>query len=148
MQASMGLVQLDKLPSIIEKRTHNFNRLYDVFSKYGDKFVLPKATDGADPSWFAFPLTVKDNADFKRTEFTMYMEDNKVQTRNYFGGNILLQPAYSHLCEGDPVKDYPIATKATTNTFFLGTSPIITDEQIDYIDSVVTKFFADRGSLH
>lgn len=148
MQASMGLVQLDKLPAIIEKRKHNFNRLYGVFSKYGDKFILPKATDGADPSWFAFPLTVKDNADFKRTEFTMYMEDNKVQTRNYFGGNILLQPAYSHLCEGDPVKDYPIATKATTNTFFLGTSPIITDEQIDYIDSVVTKFFADRGSLH
>jgi len=72
---------------------------------------------------------------------TMFIEDHKIQTRNYFGGNILLQPAYAHLAEGDPVTKYPNATTATTNTFFLGTSPVVTDEQIDYISTVIDKFF-------
>lgn len=140
LQAAMGLVQLDKLDTIIEKRKHNYRRLYSIFSKYRDKFMLPHATDGADPAWFAFPITVKDGAGFKRTELTMFLEEHKIQTRNYFGGNILLQPGYSHLSEGDPIKAYPNATKATTNTFFLGTSPVIQDEHIDYIETILSKF--------
>lgn len=144
LQAAMGLVQLDKLDTIIEKRKHNYRRLYSVFSKYSDKFMLPVATEGADPAWFAFPVTVKDNAGFKRTELTMFFEEHKIQTRNYFGGNILLQPGYVHLCNGDPLKMYPNATKATTNTFFLGTSPVILDEHIDYIETILDKFFESR----
>ncbi len=140
LQAAIGLVQLEKLDSIIVKRKHNYKRLMEVFSRYEDKFVLPRATEGADPAWFAFPVTVKDGAGFKRTELTMFMEDNKVQTRNFFGGNILLQPGYAHLSNGDPVKEYPNATKATTNTFFLGVSPVITDEQLDYIQGVLDLF--------
>jgi CDP-6-deoxy-D-xylo-4-hexulose-3-dehydrase len=145
LQASMGLVQLEKLDQIIEKRKHNYKRLNSIFEKYEDIFILPKATEGADPAWFAFPITVKDNAGFKRTELTMFMEDSKIQTRNYFGGNILLQPAYAHLAIGDPVTKYPCATKATTNTFFLGTSPVITDEQLDYIETVLHRFIAKQG---
>jgi CDP-6-deoxy-D-xylo-4-hexulose-3-dehydrase len=144
LQAAMGLVQLEKLDTIIEKRKHNYRRLYSVFSKHRDKFVLPVATEGADPAWFAFPVTVKDNAGFKRTELTMFFEEHKIQTRNYFGGNILLQPGYVHLCNGDPLKMYPNATKATTNTFFLGTSPVILDEHIDYIETILDKFFESR----
>jgi CDP-6-deoxy-D-xylo-4-hexulose-3-dehydrase len=140
LQAAIGLVQLEKLDSIIVKRKHNYKRLMEVFSRYEDKFVLPRATEGADPAWFAFPVTVKDGVGFKRTELTMFMEDNKVQTRNFFGGNILLQPGYAHLSNGDPVKAYPNATKATTNTFFLGVSPVITDEQLDYIQGVLDLF--------
>ena len=145
LQASMGLVQLEKLDLIIGKRKGNYDRLYKAFSKHEDKFILPKATEGSDPSWFAFPVTVKDNAGFKRTELTMYIEDHKIQTRNFFGGNILLQPAYSHLAVGDPITLYPNATKATTNTFFLGTSPVISDEQIDYIETVVDKFVKEKN---
>jgi CDP-6-deoxy-D-xylo-4-hexulose-3-dehydrase len=144
LQAAMGLVQLDKLDTIIEKRKHNYRRLYSVFSKYADEFMLPHATDGADPAWFAFPVTVKDGVGFKRTELTMFFEEHKIQTRNYFGGNILLQPGYTHLCDGDPVKMYPNATKATTNTFFLGTSPVVRDEHIDYIEVILDKFFESR----
>ena len=144
LQAAMGLVQLDKLDTIIEKRKHNYRRLYSVFSKYRDKFMLPVATEGADPAWFAFPVTVKPNARFKRTELTMFFEDHKIQTRNYFGGNILLQPGYAHLSNGNPVRMYPNATTATTNTFFLGTSPVIRDEQIDYIEVILDKFFESR----
>jgi CDP-6-deoxy-D-xylo-4-hexulose-3-dehydrase len=140
LQAAIGLVQLEKLDSIIVKRKHNYKRLMEVFSRYEDKFVLPRATEGADPAWFAFPVTVKDGVGFKRTELTMFMEDNKVQTRNFFGGNILLQPGYAHLSNSDPVKAYPNATKATTNTFFLGVSPVITDEQLDYIQGVLDLF--------
>ncbi len=140
LQAAMGLVQLEKLDSIIETRKHNYRRLLEIFSNYESKFILPKATDGADPSWFAFPITVKADAGFKRTELTMFFEDNKIQTRNYFGGNILLQPGYAHLATGDPIKDFPNATNATINTFFLGTSPRITDPQIDYIEETLNKF--------
>jgi CDP-6-deoxy-D-xylo-4-hexulose-3-dehydrase len=144
LQAAMGLVQLEKLDSIIETRKHNYRRLFQVFSRYEDKFILPKATEGSDPSWFAFPITVKADAGFKRTELTMFFEDNKIQTRNYFGGNILLQPGYAHLAQGDPIADFPNATKATTSTFFLGTSPRITDPQIDYIEKILTNFMKGR----
>lgn len=144
LQASMGLVQLEKLDSIIVKRKHNYKKLFDLFSRYEDKFILPTATEGADPAWFAFPITVRSNAGFKRTELTMFIEDHKIQTRNYFGGNILLQPAYTHLAEGNPVTKYPNATMTTISTFFLGTSPVVTDEQIDYISTVIDKFFKEK----
>jgi CDP-6-deoxy-D-xylo-4-hexulose-3-dehydrase len=75
------------------------------------------------------------------------LEDNKIQTRNYFGGNLLLQPAYSELADQwggyNKVKQlFPNATKATTDTFFLGVSPVITKEQLDYVGSVVDDFMA------
>ncbi len=142
LQAAMGLVQLDKLDTIIEKRKQNYKQLYSIFSKYDDKFILPHATEGADPAWFAFPVTVKKHSGFKRTELTMFFEDHKIQTRNYFGGNILLQPGYTHLSSTDPIKAYPNATKATTSTFFLGTSPVVTSNQISYIEKTIDLFFA------
>ena len=145
MQAAMGLVQLKKLDKIIERRKYNFQRLYEIFSKYDRVFHLPKATEKSDPSWFAFPLTIKDGVYLRRSDFTMHLEDNKIQTRNYFGGNLLLQPAYSKLAVGKNAKSsFPIATKVTKDTFFLGTSPVITDEQLDYIKDVVDLYF-DRA---
>lgn len=146
LQAAMGLVQLEKLDDIIIRRKSNYQKLIKVFSPYEDKFILPKATDGADPSWFAFPLTVRENVGFKRTDLTMFLEDHKIQTRNYFGGNILLQPGYAHLSNGDPVRMYPNATAATTNTFFLGTSPVVREEHIDYIETILNKFFQSSKS--
>jgi CDP-6-deoxy-D-xylo-4-hexulose-3-dehydrase len=144
LQAAMGITQLDKLSWIIERRKHNYERLFDIFSKYEDKFILPRATEGADPSWFAFPMTVKEGAGFKRSDLTGYFEENKIQTRNYFAGNILLQPAYSGFSSVDPVKAFPNATTATTNTFFLGASPVITDQQIDYIECVLSSFMQGK----
>lgn len=140
MQASIGLVQLKKLDMIIEKRKYNFSKLMKIFEPHSSNFILPKATENANPSWFAFPLTVKDTAKFNRTQFTMFLENHKIQTRNYFGGNILLQPAYENLITENPLTKYPNATKATTNTFFLGTSPVITDDQLEYIQGIVDIF--------
>lgn len=144
LQAAIGLQQLNKLDVIINKRKENFNKLYKIFVQYQDKFILPEATINSDPSWFAFPLTVHDNAGFKRSDITAFFEDHKIQTRNYFGGNILLQPGYAHLAIQDPIKLYPMATKATTNTFFLGVSPVITSEQIEYIKTITDKFFNEK----
>lgn len=141
LQASIGLKQMDKLPLITERRKHNHKRLVEIFSKYSDKFILPMATPKADPSWFAFAVTIKDGAGFKRGEITQFLEDNKIQTRPYFAGNIMLQPGYSHLYDKDKViRDFPHARKITTDTFFLGTSPVITDNQIDYIEIIMDKF--------
>jgi len=147
MQACIGLVQLKKLDKIIEIRKKNFNRLFSIFSKYDKIFYLPKATEKSDPSWFAFPLTIRDNIKLKRNNFTMYLEDNKIQTRNYFGGNVLLQPAYDGVYSGNAKKDFPVSTKVTTDTFFLGTSPVITDEQLDYIETVVTNYFDKSNNI-
>jgi CDP-6-deoxy-D-xylo-4-hexulose-3-dehydrase len=141
LQAAIGLVQLKKLNKFIEIRKKNFNRLYSIFSKYDRVFHLPKATENSDPSWFAFPLTVKDGVYMNRSDFTLYLEDCKIQTRNYFGGNVLLQPAYSGMYRGNAKTDFPIATKVTKDTFFIGTSPVITDEQLDYIEETVNYYF-------
>jgi CDP-6-deoxy-D-xylo-4-hexulose-3-dehydrase len=142
LQAAMGNVQLEKLDEIGVLRRRNHAAVVDIFKQYEDKFILPKAQDKSDPDWFAVALTVKDGAGFTRTEFCEYLEDNLIQTRPYFAGNIMLQPAYSHLIDAEKViKDFPIARKVTTDTFFLGCSPVITLEQIDYIRTIVDKFF-------
>jgi CDP-6-deoxy-D-xylo-4-hexulose-3-dehydrase len=142
IQAAMGLVQLKKLPKIIELRKHNHSRLCQIFSKYEEYFIIPKATEGSDPAWFAFALTIKDGSLFNRMDIVNYLEDHKIQTRPYFAGNIMLQPAYAGLMDtNDVINNYPNARKVTTDTFFLGTSPVITDEHLDYIETVVDKFF-------
>lgn len=141
MQAAIGLEQIKKIPEIIQKRKNNYNKLHKIFSKYSQYFKIHESTTNADPSWFAFPVTIKQNSKFNRHDIVSFFEDNKIQTRNYFAGNILLQPGYVCLnVNGNPLTDYPISTMVTTDTFFLGTSPVITDEQIQYIDKILQKF--------
>jgi CDP-6-deoxy-D-xylo-4-hexulose-3-dehydrase len=151
----MGLAQMEKLPEIHEKRKSNHKRLTQIFAPYEEFFHFHKATDKSNPSWFAFPITVRDHAPFKRSHFTSYLEDKKIQTRNYFGGNLLLQPAYNgmvwtdysgmvHMGEGmssEAKSKFPVSTKVTTDTLFLGTSPVITSQQLDYVEQIVNEFF-------
>jgi len=142
LQASIGLEQIKKLPEIHARRKSNFKQLFDIFKPYEEFFILPKATEHADPSWFAFPLTIKNNNNFKRKDIINYLEDNKIQTRPYFAGNIMLQPAYSGIMDKqDVINKYPNARKVTTDSFFLGTSPVISSEQIMYIQTIIEKFF-------
>lgn len=142
LQAAMGLEQLKKLSEITNKRKHNHKRLFDIFKPYEEFLILPEATELSDPSWFAFALTIKNNAPFKRFDIVNFLESKKIQTRPYFAGNIMLQPAYEGLMNPDDViKNFPNARKVTTDTFFLGTSPVITDQQIDYIQEQVNTFF-------
>ena len=142
LQAAMGLEQIKKLPEITNRRKYNHQRLVDIFKPYEDMFILPKATKFSDPNWFAFALTIKDGASLKRFDIVNYLETNKIQTRPYFAGNIMLQPAYENIMNtSDVLTKFPNARKVTTDTFFLGTSPVITSEQLDYIKTIVDNFF-------
>ena len=141
MQAAIGLAQMKKIEEIKTLRNNNFNSLYGVFKKYEEYFHLPEATAKADPNWFAFPLTIRDGCPFTREDITTFLESKKIQTRTYFAGNIMLQPAYDHLVDTDKIiRDYPVAGKVTTDTFFLGTAPVITEAKIEYIRSMVDLF--------
>ena len=142
MQAAMGLAQLDKLDEMHSRRKHNFKRLYDIFSKYPEYFYIPTWHDKADVSWFGYLVTLKDNIPFTKAEIVDAMEEAKIQTRSYFTGNALFHPAYQDLAleYADPRNEFPVATKTTIDTFFLGVYPGITDEQLDYIDLVVSNF--------
>lgn len=143
LQCAMGLEQLKKLPEIHDLRRRNYALLFDIYKDYEQYFHLPRATPKSDPSWFAFPLTIRQDAPFTRNDIVDYLEENLIQTRPYFAGNIMLQPAYSHLMDPEEAKNnYPNATHAMTHTFFHGTSPVITPEQIDYIGSVVRGFLS------
>ena len=143
LQGAMGLEQLKKLDKIHELRRRNFNLLYKIYEKYEEFFHLPKATEKSNPSWFAFPITIKKGAPFKRDDIVDYLEECKIQTRTYFGGNIMLQPGYDHIMDPEYAKiDFPVATHVMLNTYFHGTSPVITEEQIKYIGEVVDGFMS------
>ena len=141
LQASIGLEQIKKLPEIHRRRKENYALLYDVFKPYEEFFILPKPTAKSDPSWFAFPLTIKDNSPFKRKDIVEYLENNKIQTRPYFAGNIMLQPAYKGILHTSEIfTKYPNSRKITTDSFFLGTSPVVKPEQVGYIKSTIDNF--------
>jgi len=143
LQSAMGLVQMEKLDEIHSLRKRNYQLLFAIYEKYEQFFHLPRARDKADPSWFAFPLTIRADAPFKRSDIVDYLEENLIQTRPYFAGNIMLQPAYSHIMDPQLAKDnFPVATLTMTNTFFHGTSPVITPEQIAYIGEKVDGFMS------
>ena len=143
IQCAMGLEQLKKLPDIHKLRRRNYQLLFNIYNHYEEFFHLPRAQEHADPSWFAFPITIRKDAPFTRAELVDYLEENLIQTRPYFAGNIMLQPAYSHLMDPMMAKlNYPNATFAMTNTYFHGTSPVITPEQIDYIGEKVDGFLS------
>ena len=146
LQASMGLVQMTKLHEIGVKRRENYKNLFAAFSKYEDYFHLHLAQPGSDPDWFAFPVTVKDSAPFKRSDICQYFEANRIQTRPYFAGNIMLQPAYQGIMDPkEVVEKFPIARKVTTDTFFLGTSPVIDKPKTDYIETILDQFISEHG---
>ena len=145
MQAAIGVEQIKKLPSFIAKRKSNFRSWRKGFEKWGDIFILPIATEGSDPAWFAFPVTVKENAGFTRTELTTFLAEHSIETRNLFAGNISKQPAYLHIKKvicGD-LKNTDIIM---TNTFFLGTYPGLTAEQIEYSLEIINKFIKGKIS--
>lgn len=139
MQAAIGCAQMDKVERFCEKRKENFRAYTDIFGKYEKYLVLPEATEKADPSWFSYIISVKNNAPFSRDEFIHYLNNKLIETRNLFAGNIIRQPFF------DGIK-YRVAGELAntdfimTNTFFLGTYPGLTGEMMDYIKSTVDLF--------
>ncbi len=136
MQAAVGAAQLKKLPDFIEARRRNWGLLYEGLKKYDDYFILPGATDNAEPSWFGFPLTVKENAPFTRNEMTNFLEENRIATRLLFAGNITRQPSFEavkYRVHGE-LKNTDFIMN---NTFWIGVYPGLTNEMLEYI---ISKF--------
>ena len=142
LQAAMGLEQLKKLPALDEARRKNFNRLSKIFEPYAKYCHLPRPTEKADPCWFAFLLTIKDDAPFAREDLVQHLEQERIQTRSYFAGNILFHPGYADLAaEYSNLKEtFPVAYKVTRNSFFLGTFAGIDEQKLNYIESSVNRF--------
>jgi len=143
LQAAVGLAQLKKLPKFIERRKHNFRLLKEGLIKHSEYFILPEATPGSDPSWFAFPITVKEDAPFSRNEIVNYLESNKIMTRMLFGGNLIRQPAYQGV-KYRVVGDLKNSDIVLNNTFFIGVYPGITDEMIEYILHTFDNFIEEK----
>ena len=139
IQAAIGVEQLKKLSYFCTRRRENFLKWQEGFSKWTDFFILPTATENSDPAWFAYPVLVKDNAGFSRTELTNYLDEKNIETRNLFGGNILRQPAYQNI-EHRIAGSLSNSDKVMNNTFFLGTYPGLTDEMIDYSLNKISFF--------
>ena len=142
MQAAVGMAQLEKLPSFIEKRKGNFSKIKNELQRYEEFLIMPKTTKNSDPSWFGFPITVKENKRFSRSELTMYLEKNMIMTRLLFAGNVTKQPAYKDI-ECRIIGDLKNTDYIMNNTFFIGVYPGINDEQIRYIAKVFEDFFKD-----
>ena len=142
LQGAIGLVQLKKIDQIHKKRKANFEEYKRFFMDYADLFQIAEVHPKADVSWFGFPLTVITNR-FTKEQLVRYLESAKIQTRNYFAGNLLFHPAYAHLGKAS---DYPNAVKVTYSTFFLGVSPNLTVEQLAYVKQCFRKFISSVGA--
>jgi len=141
IQAAIGTAQIDKLPLFCERRKENFKEWTRIFSKYSDYFILPKATEEADPAWFAFIITLRKEAPFTRDELTGHLNSKLIETRNLFAGNITKQPGF--IGKNWHIADHLKNTNTIMNsTFFLGAYPGLTKEMFLYTECVLDEFLA------
>ncbi|MGE5548916.1 MAG: lipopolysaccharide biosynthesis protein RfbH [Bacteroidota bacterium] len=144
VQCAVGLVQLAKLPEFTRRRRQNFRALYETFAKYEDKFILPRALPKAEPSWFAIPITVKQDAGFTKNDMVEFLESKRIETRMLFAGNILRQPGYRHI-KKRVLGDLRHTDNIMQNTFFLGVYPGITPERLAYMSETIDEFMAGHA---
>ncbi|MEI7498654.1 MAG: lipopolysaccharide biosynthesis protein RfbH [Candidatus Falkowbacteria bacterium] len=148
IQAALGLAQLDKVEKFIEKRRNNFSYLLKAFGNFEQYFILPKAMDTAEPSWFGFLLTVKDDADFKRDDLIKFLNQKRIGTRLLFGGNITKQPYFiNYNIEHRVVGELKNTDKIMNDTFWIGVYPGITTEMLDFVIESFKEFLSGQNSL-
>ena len=132
MQAAIGVAQLKKLPAFMAVRRGTFAKLYIALKDLDDIFLLPEATPHSNPSWFGFPLAVRNEAPVTRNQVVQFLESRKIATRLLFGGNLLRQPAYRDLrCR--VIGELPNTDFVMNNVFWVGLYPGITEAMIDYM---------------
>lgn len=142
MQAAIGCEQLKKFPFFIERRKHNWDRLYKALESVADKLILPEPAKNSEPSWFGFLISVRPESGLNRNKITKYVEDHNIQTRLLFSGNLIKHPCFDQIRGTDK---YRVAGDLTTtdfimnNTFWVGVYPGMTDEIIDYMAKVIIE---------
>lgn len=135
LQAAIGCAQLKKLPSFVEKRRHNFERLKDQLCDLTDQFILPEPCPDSRPSWFGFLITCKNGID--KNHIVQYLESHGVQTRMLFSGNLIKQPCFDEMRKMQTGYRKCSSLETTDlimeRTFWIGVYPGMTDEMIDYM---------------
>ncbi len=143
MQAALGVSQLAKLDYFITRRRENFEILYALLLNV-EGLILPKATEHSVPSWFGFPITLKDGLGFTREDLLRHLETLKIGTRLMFAGNILKQPAYKDV-EFRVISDLINTDKVMTSTFWVGVYPGLTNEMLTFIADSIKDFVVKNG---
>jgi CDP-6-deoxy-D-xylo-4-hexulose-3-dehydrase len=142
LQAAVGVEQLKKFPSFIERRRYNHKRLYDALCASGadKKLILPEAAENSVPSWFGFMLTVREDAGVTRNDVTRYIEDHNIQTRLLFSGNLTKHPCFDPIRGSDAYRisgGLDVTDSIMENTFWVGVYPGMTDEKLDYMAKTI-----------
>lgn len=139
MQAACGLAQLDKAPAFIRARKENFQFLRERLSSCEEFLQLPQATNDSDPSWFGFPITIKEGSPVSRLELTTYLDQNKIGTRLLFAGNLTRQPYMSNVryrVSGDLANTDTVMN----NTFWIGVQPALTKEMLEFVAEKIETY--------
>jgi CDP-6-deoxy-D-xylo-4-hexulose-3-dehydrase len=143
IQAAIGLAQLDRLDTFVEKRKNNWAYLYKNLKDLEEFLVLPKPTKFSDPSWFGFAITVKNNSPISRNDLVIKLNESKIGTRLLFGGNLLRQPAFI----GTPrrvIGDLKNSDIVMNQTFWIGVWPGLTEQMLDYVIENIYLLFGVR----
>lgn len=140
MQAACGLAQLDKLDFFIAKRRENFRYLKDKLQSLNDFIHLPVATENSNPSWFGFPITLKDNCGSNRVDLLKFLDNNKIGSRLLFAGNLTKQPYFKDI-EYRVVGELTHTDKTMNDTFWIGVQPALTKDHLDFVVEKMEEFF-------
>jgi CDP-6-deoxy-D-xylo-4-hexulose-3-dehydrase len=141
MQAALGASQLTKLPEFIARRRANFQHLKTALAGLQECLILPEATAHSDPSWFGFPIGVREDAPFRREDLIRALEANKIGTRLLFAGNLLRQPAYQD-CEYRVAGDLRNTDFVMNKVFWVGVYPGLTPPMLDFVAKTIAEFVA------
>ena len=140
MQAAVGVEQLKKFPTFIEKRKANWKYLRENLADLSDKLILPEATENSEPSWFGFLISVKPESGLCRNDVTKYIESKNVQTRLLFSGNLTLHPCFDSIRGTDAyrvVGSLDNTNFIMENSFWIGVYPGMTEEKLAYMCKVI-----------
>jgi CDP-6-deoxy-D-xylo-4-hexulose-3-dehydrase len=142
MQAALGVSQLERLPAFIAARKRNFRYLHERLKPFEDVLVLPESYPAADPSWFGFPIGVRQDAPFARNAIIEALESRKIGTRLLFGGNLVRQPAYQGV-KYRVAAELKVTDYVMRNVFWIGVYPGLTESMLDYIVDAFSAFMRD-----